>query len=76
MTVGYNYANVWDKQSNTFSEEKAVSLGLKARPESYDISYSSLMKQSDNIEFGDVRMVVEWIVMDIPDWQELIKADN
>jgi len=76
IRMGYNYANVWDENNKTFSDEKAKELGIKAKPEAYELSYSSAMKQADDIEFGDIRMLVEWIVMDIPDWQELIKEDK
>ncbi|MDD3013880.1 MAG: YkgJ family cysteine cluster protein [Candidatus Gastranaerophilales bacterium] len=76
MTIGFNYANVWDEQNKIFSDKKVEKLGLKARPEAYDLSYSSIMKQAGDIEFGNVSMLVEWIVINIPHWQELIKEDD
>lgn len=73
MTLGLNYANVFDEETNDFSEEKAIALGLKARPKAYNLSYSPLMQDAGDIEFGDVRMLFEWILMDIENFQELIK---
>ena len=70
--LGLNYANVWDYDLKAFSEEKMQQLGIKAKPESYDLSYSVLRKDA-NLDFGDTRMLVEWIVMDIPNYEELIK---
>lgn len=58
---GLNYSNINDTN-------------LKTTPEVYDLSYSSVMRDAQGVEFGDVRMLVEWIVMDIPNWQELIKS--
>lgn len=59
--LGYNYNNIHDE-------------GLKTTPKAYDLAYSSLLKNAKGVEFGDIRMLVEWIVMDIPNWQELIKS--
>jgi len=76
MKLGYNYSNVYDEQTKQFSEEKARELGLKARPEIYDLSYSSLMKAAgEDVDFGDCRMLFEWVVMDIPNYEELIKEE-
>jgi hypothetical protein len=73
--LGLNYADVWDESINSFSQEKADQLGIKASPKVYDLSYSSLMRDALGVEFGDVRMLVEWIVMDIPNYEELIKDE-
>jgi len=78
MRIGLNYANVYDSETKQFSDEKAESLGIKTIPNTYDLSYSVLLREAKNItenpdlDFGDVRMIVEWIVMDIPNYQELI----
>ena len=71
--IGLNYSQVWDYDLKNFSEEKMQQLGINARPESYDLSYSVLRKGAGDVDFGDTRMLVEWIVMDIPNYQELIK---
>ncbi len=76
MTLGYNYSDIYDPETKQFSEEKAVQLGFKARPQVYELSYSSIMKDAgEDFEFGDVRMLFEWVVMDIPNYEELIKSN-
>jgi len=72
MNLGLNYSNIYDEETRQFSTEKAEALGIKATPKVYDLSYSILMKESGGLDFGDVRMLVEWIVMDIPNYEELI----
>lgn len=72
MTLGLNYAEVFDKETMQFSEEKAAILGFKARPESYNLSYSALMQDAGDVEFGEIRMLFEWILMDIPNFEKLI----
>lgn len=70
IEMGLNYANVVDENTKKFSEEKAKALGFKV----YDLSYSSLMRDAgEDIKFGDVRMLFEWIIMDIPGYEEIIK---
>jgi Fe-S-cluster containining protein len=74
LLMGYNYANIWEKESNTFfSHEKMLEIGLKTKPKVYNIAYSSLLKLDDTIKFGDIMMLAEWIFMDIPNRQELLK---
>ncbi|MEI8378134.1 MAG: hypothetical protein WCF95_06315 [bacterium] len=73
VTLGLNYSDVFEKETNKFSEEKAVALGIKARPKAYDLSYTPLMKAADGLEFGDIRMLFEWILLDIENFEELIK---
>ena len=73
MSLGLNYSDVYDKETRQFSTEKAISLGIKATPKIYDLSYSVLMKDAGDIDFGDVRMLFEWILMDIPNYEELLK---
>lgn len=75
MTLGLNYADVFDKETNDFSEEKTVALGIKTRPKSYDLSYTPLMQES-GLEFGDIRMLFEWILMDIEGFEELVKTTD
>ena len=73
MSLGLNYADIYDEETKQFSTEKTKALGIKATPQIYDLSYSSLMKDAGNLDFGDVRMLVEWIVLDIPNYEELLK---
>lgn len=75
MSLGLNYSNVFDKETKQFSTEKAKALGIKATPKIYDLSYSVLIKDAGNLDFGDVRMLVEWLVMDIPNYEELLKEE-
>ena len=75
MKIGLNYANVYDEKTGKFSLEKVKELGLKSTPKSYDLSYSIVMKESGIKDFGDVRMLFEWVIMDIPNYEELIKED-
>jgi len=72
MTLGLNYADVFDKETNEFSQEKAIALGIKAKPKSYELSYSALMQDTDDLEFGEIRMFFEWILMDIEGFQKVI----
>lgn len=73
VNLGLNYANIWDNKTNYFSKEKLLNLGSSGIPESFDLSYSSLMKKAKDIEFGDVRMIIEWIILDLPNYEEVIK---
>lgn len=73
MTQGLNYSNVYDFETKQFSETKRIELNIKATPKSYDLSYSSMMDDAKGIEFGDVRMMIEWIIMDIPNYEEILK---
>lgn len=73
MSLGLNYSDVYDEETRQFSAEKAIALGIKATPKIYDLSYSVLMKDAGDIDFGDVRMLFEWILMDIPNYEELLK---
>jgi len=75
MKLGLNYSEVYDPETNKFSDEKIKELGIKSTPKVYDLSYSPLMAGAGGLDFGDVRMLVEWIVMDIPNYEELIKVD-
>lgn len=73
MTQGFNYSNVYNFETKQFSEAKRIELNIKATPKSYDLSYSNMMDAAKDIEFGDVRMMIEWIIMDIPNYKEILK---
>lgn len=75
MNLGLNYANVWDPERKNFSEEKMQELGIKAKPQPYHLSYTAMLKggHEKGIDFGEVSMLVEWVVLDIPDYQRFFK---
>jgi hypothetical protein len=73
VQLGLNYANVYDKEANKLSKEKAEALGIKTTPKIYDLSYSSLIKDAGDLDVGDIRMLFEWLIIDIPNYEELIK---
>ena len=72
--LGLNYSNVWDSETKRISNDIVKALGLKNIPVAYDLSYSSVMKLFEDMSFGDVRMLYEWIIMDIPDYEILMKS--
>jgi Fe-S-cluster containining protein len=72
MNLGLNYANVYDKNKKNFSLEKAEILNIKEKPEIYDISLSAMMRDA-KCDFGEVRMIFEWVLFDIPNFEKLIK---
>lgn len=73
-----NYANVYDTKEKSFSDDKINSLGYKTLPKAYDVSCSSLMGSCEDVNFGDVRMIYEWIIMDIPNYKIIMQniSDN
>lgn len=74
VTLGLNYSNICDETTTKISEEKMKNLNLENKFKGYDLSYSSLMRDAGSeIEFGDVRMIYEWIIMDIPNYQEILQ---
>jgi len=73
VNYGLNYSIIWDSETKSLSSEKFKQMGLTKEPFSYDVSYSSLINMAKDINFGDIRMIVEWIIMDIPNYQEIIK---
>lgn len=74
MKLGLNYSDVHNSEENKFlSDEKIKELGIESTPKAYNLSYSALMEDSGISDFGDVRMLFEWILMDIPNYEELIK---
>lgn len=71
--IGLNYAEVWDVNTKSISEEKAKSLGKKTMPKVFTTSYSKLLDEMEAIGHGDIRMLFEWILLDIPDYQQIIE---
>lgn len=74
VNIGLNYANIWDNKTRNFSKEKLNQLGMNMPPDAFDLSYSCLMRDAGNLEFGDVRMIIEWIILDIPDYEKVINS--
>jgi Fe-S-cluster containining protein len=72
VNIGLNYANIWDKDRKVFCDTKIKVLGLKP-PEAFDLSYSVLMNKAADVDFGDIRMIFEWIIFDIPNYEELTR---
>ena len=68
-----NYSNIWDDEKKLLSREKVEALGLKVTPKVYDLSCSSLMNLFEGVTFGDTRIIYEWVIMDMPDYEELMK---
>jgi Fe-S-cluster containining protein len=75
IKFGYNYSDIVDTNTNKISIDKIKRFGFENMPKVFDLSYSSMISRAEDVEFGDIRMLVEWIVMDIPNYQELIKEE-
>jgi len=73
VNQGLNYANVWDFETKRLSLDKINALGLKVMPKSYDVSCTAIMDSFEGIIFGDIRMLYEWIIMDIPGYEDIMK---
>jgi Fe-S-cluster containining protein len=69
---GLNYADVWDKQMKMVSTIFAKTLQKKVLPEIYELGFSTILDDFKKINHGDIRMIFEWILLDIPDCHELI----
>ena len=74
--VGLNYANIWDNEIKGFSPEKAMALNIKHEPKGFPIGYESVLENLEYIGMGDIRMLFEWILMDIPDYQKHLDEIN
>lgn len=73
VNLGLNYAQIYDIEKKAFCYEKVKELGLKTKPQAYYISCPDLMNSFEETTFGDIRMIYEWIIMDIPDYEKIIK---
>jgi Fe-S-cluster containining protein len=73
VDLNLNYANVWDAKKKSLSKDKIESFGFKVQPKVYDVSCSTLMNLFEDATFGDIRMIYEWVIMDIPDYEEIMK---
>lgn len=70
LADGLNYSNVWDNEIQDFSLEKSKALNINSHPEVFDVGYEPILKKFEYMGFGDIRMMFEWIIMDIPDYQK------
>jgi Fe-S-cluster containining protein len=69
--LGLNYSNVYNPDNKKFDLEK-IAL-YKNPPQIFNTTCSALMKRFENIQFGDTRMLYEFIIIDIPDYREVLK---
>lgn len=76
VNMGLNYSEIIDSEKKSFSMEKIKTLGYKIMPNAYDVSCSSLMNAFNGVDFGDIRMSYEWVIMDIPDYKKIMKKFN
>ncbi|MEI7473941.1 MAG: YkgJ family cysteine cluster protein [bacterium] len=72
INLNLNYANIWDYETSGFSNKKIKELEYKTMPKAYDVSYSSLIKAFTEVDFKEIRMLYEWIILDIPDYQNIM----
>jgi len=68
---GLNYSNVWDNEIKDFSLQKAKALNIKSYPEVFDVGYDSMLKKFEYIGFGNIKMMFEWLLLDIPDYKDV-----
>lgn len=66
---GLNYSNIYNTKTKKIDLVK--SKNYNNPPQIYNTSYSSLMKMFENFNFGDIRMLYEFIILDIPDYKTL-----
>lgn len=75
VNLGLNYSDLQKEAKGKFSKENIESTELKEKFKAYDLSYSALIRDAGvDIDFGDIRMLFEWIIMDIPNYEEIIKS--
>ena len=69
---GLNYANVWDEEKQTISQEKTEIIGSENPPKFYKIEYEFLKRQT-NLEFGEVHPIYEFLFYDIPNNLDILE---
>ena len=69
---GLNYADVYDEKSKNLSDEKIKKLNKKNPPKIYSAGYSRLLDELKDVGYGDIRMLFEWVLLDIPNHQDII----
>lgn len=70
---GLNFSNACDENFKILTEDVLQSKGFEKRPIAYNISYGTLIKLEESIDFGDVRMMAEWVIISQPNADELIE---
>ena len=71
VNYGLNYANVME--NNFVSQQKADKLGFSAKIKVFDIDYLTLKNRASHLDFGEINMLYEAIVLNTPDYQNIIK---
>ncbi len=63
-SLGLNYSNILDKNTNTLSSEMVKQCGYNSKPLGYNINYDFLTgKKTEelfNIEFGEKKSLIDW----------------
>jgi len=67
---------VWDIEKKEILYEKIEELGLKTKPKSFDIGYENFLKTIEHLNPGDIRMLFEWIILDMSDYESLLAEIN
>lgn len=62
MGIGLNYSEVWDNERKLFSKEKIVKLKYKTAPKIYDVGYFMVLKELEQIGYGEVKKLYEWLL--------------
>lgn len=70
---GLNYSDVCQEENKILPEDKLKELGYSTIPKAYNLGYDKLINLDSSIEFGDVRMFVEWLILDLPNADEIIQ---
>lgn len=70
---GLNYSDVADENGKLLQKAELEKLGYKTIPKSYNIGYSNLINLDKSINFGDVRMFIEWLILDLPNSEQIIE---
>jgi len=73
---GLNYSNVWDSEKKEILYDKIEKIGLKTKPKSFDIGYEKILKTIGHLNPGDIRMLFEWIILDMKDHETLLAEIN
>lgn len=69
--LGLNYSNVYDPVAKKIDQDKVAN--CKTPPTVFNTTYSSLMDAFEGMDFGDVRMLYEFLILDMPDCEKILK---
>lgn len=70
---GLNYSEVCLEDNKLLQEKELKELGYSTIPKAYNIGYNTLLNLEETIDFGDIRMLIEWIILDLPNSDEIIQ---